>query len=63
MIPGVNTFFKTTALDLNHWMLVLGLSFAPIVVHEIVALILFIIRKAKERKVVSPKTKKRKTAR
>lgn len=63
MIPGVNTFFKTTALDLNHWMLVLGLSVAPIVVHEIVALILFIIRKAKERKVVSPKTKKRKTAR
>ncbi len=50
MIPGVNTFFKTTALDFNHWLLVLGLSIAPIVAHEIVALILFIIRKDKERK-------------
>ena len=63
MVPGVNTFFKTTALDFNHWMLVLGLSIAPIVVHEIVALILFIIRKVKEGKVVSPKVKKRKATR
>ena len=49
-IPGVNTFFKCTALDFKHWGLVLALSVAPLVVHEIVALILFINRKIKEKK-------------
>ncbi|MDD4103809.1 MAG: cation-translocating P-type ATPase [Bacilli bacterium] len=48
MIPGVNTFFKTKSLDFMHWMMVLGLSIAPLVVHEIVALILLITRKVKE---------------
>ena len=50
MIPGVNTFFKCISLDWKHWGLIIALSAAPLVVHEIVALILFIKRKAQNRK-------------
>jgi len=49
MIPGINDFFKVQALDLPHWLFVLGLSLSPLVVHEIVALILFIKNKKKNK--------------
>ena len=45
-IPGLNSFFSCAPLDLAHWGIVLALSVAPLVVHEIVALVLFIKRKA-----------------
>ena len=44
-IPGLSAFFKCEPLDLAHWGIVLALSVAPLVVHEIVALVLFIKRK------------------
>ena len=44
-IPGLNSFFSCAPLDLAHWGIVLALSVAPLVVHEIVALVLFIKRK------------------
>lgn len=44
-IPGLSTFFKCAQLDLAHWGIVLALSVAPLVVHETVALVLFIKRK------------------
>ena len=49
-VPGLNTFFKCYPLDLAHWGIIIALSAAPLVVHEIVALILFVIKKAKQRK-------------
>ena len=48
-IPHVNTFFKCYPLDIAHWGFIFALSAAPVVVHEIVALILFIRRKVKNR--------------
>jgi len=44
-IPGLNNFFSCAQLDLEHWLYVVALSVAPLVVHEIIALILFIKRK------------------
>ena len=44
-IPGLNDFFSCAPLDIKHWGIVFALSFAPLVVHEIVALVLFIKRK------------------
>ena len=44
-IPGLNNFFSCAPLDIKHWGIVFALSFAPLVVHEIVALVLFIKRK------------------
>ena len=44
-VPGLNDFFSCAPLDIKHWGIVFALSFAPLVVHEIVALILFIKRK------------------
>ena len=44
-IPGLNGFFSCAPLDLKHWGIVVALSVAPLVVHEIVALVLFIKRK------------------
>ena len=46
-IPGLNNFFSCAPLDIKHWGIVFALSFAPLVVHEIVALVLFIKRKVK----------------
>ena len=48
MVPGVNSFFSCSALDWLHWLYVLALSLAPLVVHEIVALVLYLKRKAKK---------------
>ena len=45
-IPGLNGFFSCYPLDIGHWGIVIALSVAPLVVHEIVALVLFIKRKA-----------------
>ena len=50
MIPGLNSFFKCFPLDWKHWLIVFALSAAPVVVHEIVALVLFIRRKVKAKK-------------
>ena len=44
-IPGLNSFFSCAPLDIAHWGIVFALAFAPVVVHEIVALVLFIKRK------------------
>ena len=44
-IPGLNNFFSCSQLGLPEWLTVIGLSLAPLVVHEIVALVLFIKRK------------------
>ena len=44
-IPGLNGFFSCAPLDLKHWGIVFALSVAPLVVHEIVTLVLFIKRK------------------
>ena len=47
-VPGLNNFFSCAPLDLMHWGIVIALSVAPLVVHEIVALILFLRKKAKK---------------
>ena len=47
MIPGVNGFFSCASLDWAHWGYIFALSAAPLVVHEIVALILYIKKVAK----------------
>ena len=47
MVPGVNSFFSCASLDWAHWGYIFALSAAPLVVHEIVALILYIKKKAK----------------
>ena len=47
-IPGLNTFFSCSPLDISHWGIVFALSVAPLAVHEIVALILFIKRKVQK---------------
>ena len=44
-IPGLNNFFSCYPLDIWHWGIVVALSVAPLVVHEIVALILFLKKK------------------
>ena len=44
-IPGLNNFFSCAPLDIAHWGIVIALSVAPLIVHEIVALVLFIKRK------------------
>ena len=49
-IPGLNSFFKCFPLDIQHWGIVFALSAAPVVVHEIIVLILFIVKKIKNRK-------------
>ena len=47
-IPGLNNFFSCSPLDISHWGIVFALSFAPLVVHEIIVLILFIKRKVQK---------------
>ena len=47
-IPGLNGFFSCFPLDIKHWGIIIALSVAPLVVHEIVALILFIKRKVQK---------------
>ena len=47
-IPGLNSFFSCYPLDIWHWGIVLALSVAPLVVHEIVALIIFLRKKLKK---------------
>jgi Ca2+-transporting ATPase len=37
--PGLNTLFKITPLNLNDWVVVLGLSIVPLVINELVKLI------------------------
>ena len=49
-IPGLNTFFKCYPLDIEHWGIVFALSAAPLVVHEIVALVLYLCKKIKNKK-------------
>ena len=47
-IPGLNSFFSCSPLDFAHWGIVVALAVAPLVVHEIVALVLFIKRKVQK---------------
>ena len=47
-IPGLNSFFSCYPLDFAHWGIIVALSIVPLVVHEIVALILFIKRKVQK---------------
>ena len=49
LVPYVNDFFKCASLNLNQWLIVLALSVLPLVIHEIIALILFIRRVSKRR--------------
>ena len=44
-IPGLNSFFSCEPLDITHWGFVIALSVAPLIVHEVVALILFLRKK------------------
>ena len=44
-VPGLNTFFSCEPLDIKHWGFVAALSVAPLIVHEIVALVLFLRKK------------------
>ena len=44
-VPGLNTFFSCEPLDIKHWGFVIALSVAPLVVHEIVVLVLFLRKK------------------
>ena len=44
-IPGLNNFFSCYPLDIWHWGIVIALSVAPLVVHELVVLILFLKKK------------------
>lgn len=44
-IPGLNNFFSCYPLDFMHWGIVLALSIAPLIVHEVVALIIFLKKK------------------
>ena len=46
LIPGINSFFKCASLAPWMWLVIVGLALLPLIVHEIVALILFIKRKA-----------------
>ena len=48
-VPGINGFFSCYPLEfVRHWLPVIGLSVAPLIVHEIVALILFLRKKSKK---------------
>lgn len=38
-IPGVNTLFKVIPIDLEHWLIIIGLSLAPILIVEIAKLL------------------------
>ncbi len=50
-IPGVNAFFSTYTLDFVHWLYVILLSMAPLVLHEIIVLIRFLKKKAQNKRV------------
>ena len=47
-IPGLNGFFSCYPLDIAHWGIIIALAVAPLVVHEIIALVLFIKRKVQK---------------
>ena len=48
-VPGVNDVFSCYQFNDIHWLYIALLSLAPLFVHEIVALILFIIKKVKNK--------------
>ena len=41
LVPGVNSFFKCASLTLEQWLVVVILSILPLIVHEVVALIIY----------------------
>ncbi|MPM83590.1 Calcium-transporting ATPase 1 [bioreactor metagenome] len=49
-IPGLNTFFSCYPFNDIHWLWIILLSVAPLAVHEIVVLIIFVLKKVKESK-------------
>lgn len=46
-LPFLNIAFKTTHLHINDWLILIALSVAPLIAHEVIALILFIKDRAK----------------
>ncbi|MFA5480886.1 MAG: cation-translocating P-type ATPase [Bacilli bacterium] len=50
-VPFLESFFKTAQLDLEHWLIVIGLSIVPLVVHEIIVLVKFIRKRVKSSKI------------
>lgn len=46
-LPFLNVAFNTTQLHINDWLLLAALSAGPLVVHEIVVLIMFVVKKIK----------------
>ena len=46
-VPGLNNFFSCAQLDIKHWGFVAALSVAPLIVHEIVVLVLFLRKKVR----------------
>ncbi len=49
LIPGINTFLKCGQINGYHWLMIFGLSILPVIAHEIVALVLFIKDKIKNK--------------
>lgn len=49
-IPGINTFFGVAPLSWDEFLIVVVLSISPLLVHEVVAFIIWIIKKVKARK-------------
>ena len=49
-VPGITTVFKTVQLEAKDWGIIAAASLSPLIIHEIVALIKFIVRKSKEKK-------------
>ena len=45
LLPGLNTFFQCASLAPWMWLMILGLSLLPLLVHELVVLILFFKKK------------------
>ncbi len=50
-VPGVNQVFDTAGLlmDWQHWLVTMAMSILPLVIHEIVALILYIKKKTEQK--------------
>ncbi len=51
-VPGVRDVFNTAGDKMNiyHWLITMGMSVLPLVVHELIVLVKFIIKKSKNKK-------------
>ena len=52
IVPGVRDVFNTAGDKMNwsHWLITMAMSLLPLIVHEIVILVKFIIKKTKHNK-------------